>query len=130
MNSAVTNGYRVEVRPGFDFARSNPLQRQYFFYYNITITNLSGMQAQLKTRTWHIIDGHGETRMVQGPGVVGETPWFRPGESFEYSSFCPLPTLTGKMHGHFQMRAIDGTEFTIEVPMMTFIVPEEYIDRY
>jgi len=130
MNSTLSHGYRVEAKPGFDFGRSNPLQKQFFFYYTITITNVSGMQAQLKTRTWHIVDADKEVRTVQGPGVVGETPWFRPGESFEYSSFCPLPTLTGMMEGQFHMRSIDGTEFSIDVPRMNFAVPEEYIDRY
>lgn len=130
MRSLVTNGYQVEAKPGFDLDRSNPLQRQFFFYYMITITNVSGMHAQLKSRSWVIEDGNGEIHKVEGPGVVGETPWFKSGESFEYSSFCPLATLTGTMKGQFHMRSIDGTEFSINVPLMQFQVPDEYIDRY
>ena len=130
MNSTTSHGYKVEAKPGFDLARSNPMQKQYFFFYTITITNISGTQAQLKSRTWHIVDGNKEVRTVQGPGVVGETPWFPAGESFEYSSFCPLPTLTGTMQGQFHMRSIDGSEFSSDVPTMRFEVPEDYIDRY
>ena len=125
-----THGYRVDVKTGFDLGRSNPMQRQYFFYYTINITNMTGHHAQLLTRTWVIEDAEGEIRKVEGPGVVGETPWFKIGDGFEYTSACPLQTLTGKMRGQFHMRTLEGDEFSIDVPTMEFKVPEDYIDRY
>lgn len=125
-----SHGYRVEVRTHFDFPRSNPLQGQYLFEYTITITNVRGVDAQLLTRTWHIEDAQGVVRQVKGPGVVGHTPHFKRGERFEYSSFCPLPTMTGKMWGHFEMLSINGETFEITTPLFRFAVPEEFIDRY
>ena len=130
MNTSETQGYRVDVKTGFDFDRSNPLQKQYFFFYTINIQNLSGERAQLKSRTWYIQDATGDVRKVEGPGVVGQTPWFQSGEGFEYTSFSPLPTLTGKMWGKFHMKALDGREFSIDTPEFFFSVPEEFIDRY
>jgi ApaG protein len=123
-------GYRVEVRTHFDFTRSNPLQKQYLFEYTIVITNMSGEPARLLARTWHIEDAEGEVRQVKGPGVVGHTPFFRRSEAFEYSSFCPLPTMTGKMWGHFEMLSDNGQSFEITTPVFRFKVPEEFIDRY
>lgn len=125
-----SHGYRIEVRTHFDFPRSNPLQSQYLFQYTITISNLRGPHAQLLSRLWHIEDAEGEVRQVQGPGVVGHTPHFKLGDTFEYSSFCPLPTLTGKMWGHFEMLSNDGQTFEITTPVFKFAVPEEFIDRY
>ena len=58
---------------------------------------------QLISREWIITDADGDVETVQGPGVVGEQPVLDPGESFEYTSFCPLRTPIGSMHGTYQM---------------------------
>jgi ApaG protein len=52
---------------------------------------------------------------VQGPGVVGDQPTLHPGESYKYSSWCPLKTPTGMMRGTYQMIRADGERFDIEV---------------
>jgi ApaG protein len=54
---------------------------------------------------------------VSGPGVVGHQPKIRPGESFEYESFCPLPTPTGNMRGTYQMIDEAGKEIDIRIPL-------------
>ncbi len=123
-------GYRVEVRTTFDMENSNPLQRHYLFHYRVRIANLMGVPARLESRTWHIEDALGSRRKVEGPGVVGQTPWFSPGGVFEYSSFSPLPTLTGKMWGSFHMRAEGGEAFDLATPEFRFAVPDHHIDRY
>ena len=41
--------------------------------------------------------------MCRGPGVVGETPVLKPGQTFEYNSACPLATETGTMEGEYGM---------------------------
>jgi ApaG protein len=62
--------------------------------------------------------------------VIGQTPHFRPGQAFEYSSFCPLPTLTGEMWGYFVMLGDDKETFKIETPIFKFAVPQDFIDQY
>jgi len=71
--------------------------------------------VQLVSRHWIITDGLGHTEEVTGPGVVGEQPVLAPGESFQYSSWCPLTTPTGSMHGTYQMARADGNQFDIEI---------------
>lgn len=127
---STNNDFRIEVKTDFDFEQSNPLQFNYLFRYTILITNMGTVSAQLLSRKWNIKDGHGEIRFVEGPGVIGMTPMFEPGQSFEYSSFCPLPTLHGEMWGHFNMMSKDGHAFKIETPHFKFKVPKEYIDEY
>ncbi len=123
------NGFEIEVKTEFDFENSNPLQYHFLFRYIVFITNLNGPKAQLISRKWQIKDAKGEVRVVEGPGVIGQTPHIDQGETFEYSSFCPLSTLTGEMWGHFNMVGEAG-DFQIKTPVFKFKIPNEYIDRY
>lgn len=124
------NGFRIEVKTEFDFDQSNPLQFQYLFQYTILISNIGTVGAQLLSRKWNIKDGKGEMKFVEGPGVIGQTPYFEPGASFEYSSFCPVPTMSGEMWGYFNMLDRNGRTFQIDTPVFRFKVPEEFIDNY
>lgn len=128
--ASTNNDFRVEIETEFDFDQSNPLQYNYLFRYTVLITNLGEVSAQLHSRKWFIKDAKGEVRHVEGPGVIGQTPLFEPGHSFEYSSFCPLPTMTGEMWGHFNMTDKTGRSFKVETPVFKFHVPKDYIDNY
>lgn len=127
---SLSNNFKIEVKTEFDFDQSNPLQFQYMFRYTILITNTGSTAAQLLSRKWNIKDGKGNLKYVEGPGVIGATPFFKPGESFEYQSFCPLPTMNGEMWGHFNMVNDKGEAFRIDTPVFHFQVPKDYIDDY
>lgn len=127
---SISNNFKIEVKTDFDFDQSNPLQFQYMFRYTIQITNVGKIPAQLVSRKWNIKDAKGVMKYVEGPGVVGATPFFNPGDSFEYQSFCPLPTLEGEMWGYFNMVDEEGQTFKIDTPIFRFKVPAEYIDVY
>jgi ApaG protein len=115
-SEAVTSGIRVEVESKYHRDRSAPFQKHWFFSYTIRITNEGRETVQLVSRHWIITDETGHVEEVKGPGVVGEQPVLRPGESFQYTSFCPLPTPTGVMRGTYQMvRRGGGDEFDIEI---------------
>lgn len=124
------NDFRIEVTTDFDFDQSNPLNFHYLFRYTILITNIGETAAQLLSRKWNIKDAKGELKLVEGPGVIGQQPYFEPGHAFEYSSFCPLPTMTGEMWGHFNMINKFGQSFKIDTPLFKFHVPKEFIDHY
>jgi ApaG protein len=124
------NNFRIEVKTDFDFDQSNPLNYQYIFKYTILITNKGDVSAQLLSRKWNIKDAKNELKFVEGAGVIGQQPDFQAGESFEYSSFCPLPTMSGEMWGHFNMINKYGQSFKIDTPLFKFDVPKEYIDSY
>ena len=124
------NNFRVEVNTDFDFDQSNPLNFKYLFRYTITIINKGDVSAQLLSRKWNIKDAKNDVKFVEGPGVIGQQPHLKPGESFEYSSFCPLPTMTGEMWGHFNMINNYGQSFKIDTPIFKLNVPKEFIDNY
>ena len=122
-SEASTKGIRVQVVARFDPSRSNPQQNQWFFLYTITITNEGTTTAQLISRHWIITDANGKVEEVRGPGVVGEQPVLASGESFEYTSGCPLTTSFGTMHGTYQMVATDGERFDATIAPFTLSEP-------
>jgi ApaG protein len=111
----VTEGIRVKAEPLYLPEQSEPEQNQFVFTYKITIRNESDSWMKLKSRHWLIIDSDGKREDVYGPGVVGEEPELEPGESYVYSSFCPLTTNFGTMEGSFSMIRRDGEIFEVRV---------------
>ena len=123
MSDTITQGIRIQVRAEYLENRSNPVNQQYFFSYQITISNEGDQPAQLLSRHWIITDGSGNVEHVRGPGVVGEQPRLEPAQSFQYRSFCPLPTPVGTMEGAFQMTRDDGTSFDAQIAPFTLATP-------
>jgi ApaG protein len=115
MSDEVTDGIRIQVQSFFVPAKSDPDEGRWFFAYRVTITNEGTEPARLVSRHWIISDGHGRLEEVRGPGVVGETPRLEPGEAFQYTSFCPLPTPTGAMKGSYRMVRDDGRAFDARI---------------
>ena len=114
-SEAVTNNVRVEVESAYSPENSLPFQDQWVFAYTVRVTNEGLETVQLISRHWIITDASGYTEEVKGEGVVGEQPVLGPGESFEYSSWCPLKTVTGVMRGTYQMMREDGNQFDVEI---------------
>jgi ApaG protein len=115
MSEAVTESIRVEVMSQYSAENSRPLQDVWVFEYTVRITNQGEETVQLVSRHWIITDALDHVEEVRGPGVVGEQPVLAPGESFKYSSWCPLKTPTGVMRGTYQMARAGGNQFDIEI---------------
>ena len=123
MSDTTTRGIRVQVRSEYVPGRSAPAEHQYLFTYHIRISNEGPERAQLLSREWIISDADGQVERVQGPGVVGEQPVLDPGDAFEYTSFCPLKTAVGSMHGSYQMVTASGETFDAIIAPFTLAVP-------
>jgi ApaG protein len=122
-SEAVTRGVRVQVESEYAPERSDPSRKEWFFLYTVRITNEGGAVVQLLTRHWIITDGTGHVEEVRGPGVVGKQPVLKPGESFEYTSGCPLSTPFGVMEGTYQMVTPDGERFDAKIAPFTLSEP-------
>jgi ApaG protein len=114
-STARTHNILVQVESTFLPERSSPLRRHFFFSYRIRIANEGDTVVQLLSRHWIITDANGQVEEVVGPGVVGEQPVLAPGEAFEYTSFCPLPTPFGTMRGSYRMVSEDGDDFDVDI---------------
>ncbi len=122
-SEAVTRGVRVQVLSEYSPERSAPASGQWFFLYTIEITNEGADTVQLISRHWIITDAEGRIEEVRGPGVVGHQPVLAPGDSFTYTSGCPLTTPFGKMEGTYQMVTADGETFEAKIAPFTLSEP-------
>ena len=120
---ATTRGIRIEVKSKYLPERSSPRDEQYLFAYQVRISNVGTETAKLVSREWIITSAEGDEEHVKGPGVVGEQPVLAPGGSFEYTSYCPLKTAVGSMHGTYQMITGDGETFDAQIAPFTLAVP-------
>lgn len=123
MYRASTREIEVVVEPFYLEEQSDPDDDRYVWGYRIVISNRSPVAVRLKTRYWHITDQNGTVDEVTGPGVVGEQPRLRPGDSYEYSSGCPLDTPSGMMFGHYQMETDEGELFHVKIPAFSLDTP-------
>ena len=120
---AITRGIAVSVEPTYLEANSSPANSQYVWAYQVTIENQSRETVQLLNRHWMITNARGELTEVKGPGVVGEQPVLKPGESYAYASGAPLNTPSGMMGGAYQMESESGERFDIEIPTFSLDSP-------
>jgi len=123
MSEATTRGIRIQVHARYVPERSEPDQRQWFFVYHVRISNEGTETARLVSRHWMITDANGHVEEVKGPGVVGKQPLLAPGEAFEYTSFCPLPTSFGTMHGTYQMVTDSGETYDAKIAQFSLAEP-------
>ena len=111
MSEALTDGVSINVECAYISEQSRPEAGYFFFAYRVKISNEGEQAVKLVSRHWVITDALGKTEEVRGKGVVGKQPLLTQGQSFTYTSACPLPTPTGTMHGSYQMIREDGHEF-------------------
>lgn len=120
---AVTRGVRIEVTPEYLEDHSDPHSGLWVHAYHVAITNEGDRPVQLVWRSWVITNARGTVERVSGPGVVGQQPRLSPGDSFHYTSGCPMDTEVGTMHGTYRMVLDDGEEFEAEIAPFTLAEP-------
>ena len=113
----------VAVEPRYLADQSNPAKQQYVFAYTVRITNTGERPAQVISRHWVITDGDQGEQNVRGLGVVGQQPLLAPGETFEYTSGCPLTTAVGTMRGNYHCVGENGVPFDVEIPEFVLAMP-------
>jgi len=121
-----THDIEVKVLPFYVPEQSDPDGERYLFGYHVTITNLGTRETKLVSRHWIITDGTNHVEEVRGEGVVGLQPTVYPGQSFEYTSACPLPTPTGNMRGSYHMVDATGRRLTIRIPLFFLRHPNTF----
>lgn len=113
----------VSVTPQYLPDQSNPDDQHYLFAYTVRISNQGSQPVQVISRHWVITDGRQNVQEVRGLGVVGQQPLIAPGESFEYTSACPLPTPVGTMRGTYVCVGDNGVPFDVPIPEFMLAMP-------
>jgi len=117
--------YAIDITVSTEYVehQSQPEKNRYLFAYTIKLENTGTLPAKLLTRHWLITDANGKEQEVRGEGVVGEQPYLRTGEQFEYTSAAVLETPVGSMEGSYQMVAEDGEPFDANIPLFCLAKP-------
>jgi len=118
--------YNIKVTVGSQYieAESNPEANRFVFAYTITIENMGNIAAKLLSRHWIITDANNRVQEVKGKGVIGEQPYLRPGDSFQYTSGTMMETPVGSMQGTYQMIADDEYHFDAIIEPFTLALPK------
>jgi ApaG protein len=122
-HAAMTAGVTVRVAVNFMPDQSRTEARRWFWVYHIRIENHRDDTIELRTRHWRITDSRGLVNLVEGEGVVGETPVLEPGKTHDYVSGCELMTNHGSMEGHYTFASDNGTLFEVAIPFFPLAAP-------
>ena len=122
-HTAITGGVTVRVAVNFMPDQSRIEAGRWFWVYHIRIENNRPDTVQLLTRHWRITDSRGTVNLVDGEGVVGETPVLEPGATHDYVSGCELTTRQGSMEGHYTFAREDGTLLRVAIPFFPLAAP-------
>ena len=125
MYERITRGIKVSVLPQYLEGQSRPEDGHYVWAYTITLENHGRETVTLRTRYWKITDATGKVQEVRGAGVIGEQPTLKPGDTYRYSSGCPLATDSGFMVGAYQMQTEAGELFNVDIPAFSLDSPHE-----
>lgn len=125
MYEKTTRAISISVRPFFLEEQSAPDRNHFVWAYRVNIQNKGQETVQLLNRHWRITDKLGRQQEVKGPGVVGEQPVLKPGESYDYTSGCPLETPSGIMVGAYEMTTPDGHHFLVDIPAFSLDSPHD-----
>jgi ApaG protein len=122
-HAAMTAGVTVRVAVNFMPDESRSEARRWFWVYHIRIENHREDAIRLRTRHWRITDSRGMVNIVDGEGVVGETPLLTPGQTYDYVSGCELMTNRGSMEGHYTFARPDGSALEVTIPFFPLAAP-------
>lgn len=124
MENEVNYDIQVTVTTHYIKEESNPEASRFIFSYTILIENTGDISAKLLSRHWIITDADNRIQEVKGKGVIGEQPYIKPGQSFQYSSGTMLETPVGSMQGSYQMVADDDHHFDAIIEPFSLALPK------
>jgi len=122
-HAAMTAGVTVRVAVNFMPEQSRTEAGRWFWVYHIRLENHREDTIQLRTRHWRVTDARGMVNLVDGEGVVGETPRLAPGQTHDYVSGCELTTHRGGMEGHYAFARETGELFEVAIPYFPLAAP-------
>jgi len=102
----------------------HPPDRPHPFVYFINIRNESGERVVIRGRKWLIREEESDdTMVVEGNGVVGQTPDLAPGEVFSYNSYH-VARGSGYAEGAFFGETATGRKIFVRIPRFRMVLPD------
>lgn len=99
-----------------------PPEKPHPFVYFISIKNGSTDRVTIRGRKWVVRENDGEVTVVEGDGVIGQTPVLEPGQDFSYNSYHV--TKTGaQVEGAFFGETDSGEWVYAKIPPFELSIP-------
>jgi len=111
---------RLVYRYGDDL----PPDRPHAFIYYLTIHNDSARTVTLLGRKWVVQHADGTQLVIEGDGIVGETPRLAPGEHFSYNSYH-ITATDARAHGSFHGVDAHGAHIWVRIPEFALEIPPQ-----
>jgi ApaG protein len=99
-----------------------PEEKPHPFVYFISIRNQSGERVTIRGRKWIVREDDGEVTVVEGEGVVGQTPVIEPGGDFSYNSYHVV-ARNAVVEGAFFGETATGEWVFARIPSFRLEVP-------
>jgi ApaG protein len=109
----------VVYMPSLDAPEAKP----HPFVYFISIHNQSSQPVTIRGRKWVVQEDEGEITVVEGDGVVGQTPVIEPGGHFSYNSYHVV-ARAARVSGAFFGETSQGDWFFSRIPEFRLELPE------
>ncbi|MBK1882181.1 ApaG domain [Luteolibacter pohnpeiensis] len=101
-----------------------PADKPHPFVYFISIHNDSPLPVIIRARKWVVREKSGEVTVVEGDGIVGQTPMIAPGEHFSYNSYHVVAE-SADVSGAFFGETVTGDWFFTRIPEFKLEPPIE-----
>lgn len=99
-----------------------PADRPHPFVYFISIHNDSPIPVTIRARKWVVREQDNGTMVVEGDGVVGQTPLIPPGSHFSYNSYHVI-AHDAVVLGAFFGETAAGEWFFARIPEFRLVIP-------
>lgn len=99
-----------------------PPETPHVFVYHLTIRNNSDRRVIFLGRKWVVLDSDGNRRIIEGDGIVGQTPELAVGDTFSYHSFH-LTAGDAQATGSFHGLDADERHIHVRIPTIAMRVP-------
>jgi len=100
-----------------------PSDKPHPFVYFITIVNDSTERVRIIGRKWVVREEDGELVVVEGDGVVGESPALDPGGEFAYNSYH-VTAMNSQVTGAFFGTTDEGGKIRVRIPEFKLELPD------
>ncbi len=100
-----------------------PPEKPHPFVYFITVVNDSTERVRILGRKWVVREQDGEVSVVEGQGVVGQTPILEPGGDFSYNSYH-ITGQSATVSGSFFGITDTGKKVRARIPEMKLELPD------
>ena len=110
------------TRLAYKYDETLPPEKRHTFIYSLTIKNFSEKTITLIGRKWILNNSDGSVEVIEGDGIIGQTPTLAPDAEFSYSSYH-ITDQSAKARGAFYGIDQKGAFICAEVLEFDMILP-------